>query len=385
MGGVEGVFEVQRPGSPATQSLSFLMPDETTHSDRDPLGFLGAGDGPQRESALRRVFHQIAADASEAIVVTEPELAPPGPRILWVNRAFTDITGYERTDVLGETPRLLQGPDTEAAVLDRLRRRLSNEERFEGETVNYRKDGTPYVNHWSVAPVRGPDGALVYWVSIQRDVTEKRQLEEEVVRTLDEERRRIGRALHDSVGSLVTAASMRLENLAHREATDAPLRDQLTDIRETIRDSYDRLRRISQGLSPVDLSDGQLSLALQRLASNTPQCEVHWDVDLDAVLADLDLHALENLYWIVYEAVTNAERHADPDTIEIWAACDDDSSESRLRLGVTDDGDGFDVGAASEEAWGLRLMKYRADLIGGTVQVESEPGAGTRVACHLYP
>lgn len=351
----------------------------------DSLQYLMQNGDVRNERDLRRILHRVAKDASEAIMLTDTELEKPGPRILWVNPAFTEITGYERTEVLGKTPRILQGPDTEESVLRRLRRRLEAGERFEGETVNYRKDGTPFVNHWSIAPVHGAGEEIEYWVSVQRDVTEKRALEEEVVRTLDEERRRIGGNLHDSVGSLVTAASMRLENFIHRESLEPSQEESLEKIRSTIKDTYESLRRISQGLSPVDLSDGGLAEALQRLASTTPNCRYEVDIDLDDRLSPLDVEDLLNLYWIVYEAVTNADQHADADVIRIRAHDDEDErGESVVELSVVDDGIGFSVDDAQEDSWGLRLMKYRADLLGADVTVDSTPGEGTRIDCRLY-
>jgi PAS domain S-box-containing protein len=351
----------------------------------DPLEFLIANGDVRDERDLRRILHRVAKDASEAITLTDTKLEKPGPRILWVNPAFTEITGYERTEVLGKTPRILQGPDTEESVLRRLRRRLEAGERFEGEALNYRKDGTPFINHWSIAPVCREDGGIDYWVAVQRDVTEKRKLEEEVVRTLDEERRRIGRDLHDSVGSLVTAASMRLENFIHRESLEPSQEEDLRDIRSTIKETYESLRRISQGLSPVDLSEGELSNALQRLASNTDNGRYHADIDLDVWLSSLDVDDLLNLYWIVYEAVTNAERHADASSIHIRASRSEDGrGETVLHLVVEDDGTGFSREAVQGESWGLRLMKYRADLLGGDVTIESSPGEGTCVDCVLH-
>ena len=351
----------------------------------DPLQYLMQNGDVRDERDLRRILHRVAKDASEAITLTDTKLEKPGPRILWVNPAFTEITGYERTEVLGKTPRILQGPDTEESVLRRLRRRLEAGERFEGEALNYRKDGTPFINHWSIAPVRREDGGIDYWVAVQRDVTEKRELEEEVVRTLDEERRRIGRDLHDSVGSLVTAASMRLENFIHRESLEPSQEESLETVRSTIKETYESLRRISQGLSPVDLSEGGLSDALQRLVSNTPNGRYDADIDLDARLSELDVDDLLNLYWIVYEAVTNAERHADASDIRIRAYDDEDErGESIVQLSVVDDGIGFSVDDVREESWGLRLMKYRADLLGAEVTIEAAPGEGTCVACSLY-
>lgn len=331
------------------------------------------------EDGLRRIFERIAAEAAEALVVTEATLERPGPRILWVNQAFTDITGYEGAEVLGKTPRILQGPDTDTTVIRRLRRQLEAGERFEGETVNYRKDGSEYINHWSIAPIREANGTVRYWVSVQRDVTEKRRLQREVVRTLDEERRRIGRDLHDSVGSEVIAAAMRLDTLAHQDAVSSDLSRRLQDIRASIVDGYDNLRRLSQGLSPVDLSEGSLTEALERLVSNSPGVQFENAVDLDTVLSDTEIDTLGNLYWIVYEAVTNAQRHAEADAI--WVRVDRDGEW--VRFVVEDDGVGFDVAAAQEAAWGLRVMSYRADLIRAEVEIESTVGEGTRVTCRL--
>jgi PAS domain S-box-containing protein len=110
----------------------------------------------------------------DAAMVTSADLDPPGPVILFVNAAFSEMTGYSSAEVVGKTPRLLQGPATERAVLDRLRERLTAGEPFIGSTINYRKDGTPFEIEWSVTPVRDAAGAVDRFVAIQRDVTERR-------------------------------------------------------------------------------------------------------------------------------------------------------------------------------------------------------------------
>lgn len=359
--------------------------DSTTEEIDDPIQFLVANGNVNDERELRQIFHYAALDASESILLTDTELEEPGPRILWVNPAFTETTGYERTEVLGKTPRLLQGPDTDESELRRLRRRLNAGERFEGETVNYRKDGTPFVNHWSISPVRGNDGEIEYWLSLQRDVTEKRKLEEEVLRTLDEERHRIGRTLHDSVGSLVTAASMQLGNFIHQESLPPSQEEALENVRSTMKEAYEILRGISQGLSPVDLTEGSLAEGLQRLAATTSICRYDPEIDLDTRLSALETDDLLNLYWVVYEAVTNARQHADATAIRIRAyEGEDERKEQVVHLVVEDDGVGFSMDDVQEGAWGLRLMKYRADVLGANVSIESTPGDGTRVECTLY-
>ncbi len=95
------------------------------------------------------------------------------------------MTGYEADEIVGETPRILQGPRTDRAVLDRLRRELESARPFSGQTFNYRKVGTEYVLDWAIAPVVDATGQLTHYVSVQRDATERR-IEEQRLRDSEE-------------------------------------------------------------------------------------------------------------------------------------------------------------------------------------------------------
>ena len=128
---------------------------------------------PERLEVLRQAVDQ----AYNAVVITSAELDPPGPRFLYVNQAFCDMTGYRAEEVLGQTPRILQGSRTDRAVLDRLRQQLSAGEDFHGSTVNYRKDGTAYLLEWNITPVRDEHGRTECFVSVQRDVTRRAEAE----------------------------------------------------------------------------------------------------------------------------------------------------------------------------------------------------------------
>ena len=131
--------------------------------------------------AVGHALFRTAADQSfNAITVTRAEAGEPPGEIVYVNEAFTDMTGYEAEEVLGETPGMLQGPKTDPEVLDRLDRKIQRGERFHGETVNYRKDGSEFVIEWTVVPLEqagGTDqaGATTYHVAVQRDVTAQRE------------------------------------------------------------------------------------------------------------------------------------------------------------------------------------------------------------------
>jgi diguanylate cyclase (GGDEF)-like protein/PAS domain S-box-containing protein len=118
--------------------------------------------------------------AREAVLITTAQLDPPGPEIVYVNEAFCRMTGYAREEVIGATPRILQGSKTDRPQLDRLRRQLSLGEPFDGEIVNYRKDGSEYVIEWYIVPLRNRAGEITHWMASQRDVTERKVLEEQL-------------------------------------------------------------------------------------------------------------------------------------------------------------------------------------------------------------
>lgn len=119
----------------------------------------------------------------DSILITELELEKPGPQIVYVNNGFTKITGYSREEVIGKTPRILQGPKTDQDVLDRLKNRLKNGRAFFGQTVNYRKDGTEFINQWDIHPLTDAEGNITHWVSYQHDITERKRAEEKIVNT----------------------------------------------------------------------------------------------------------------------------------------------------------------------------------------------------------
>lgn len=122
------------------------------------------------ESAIRQDY--------DSILITELGLDAPGPLIVYVNDGFTRITGYSREEVIGKSPRILQGPKTDRAVLDKLKDALQKGHSFFGQTVNYRKDGSEFVNQWDIHPLENEAGEITHWVSYQHDITTKKKSEQ---------------------------------------------------------------------------------------------------------------------------------------------------------------------------------------------------------------
>ena len=131
----------------------------------------------QRSEESLRLLNSAMLQSKEAILITDSNLDPPGPAIIFVNPAFTRMTGYTGEDVIGKTPRILQGPRTDRRVLSRLRKNMEQGEPFEGEAINYRKDGTEFNVEWQVAPIRGEGGEITHFVATQRDITARKKTE----------------------------------------------------------------------------------------------------------------------------------------------------------------------------------------------------------------
>ena len=135
---------------------------------------------PITAADLSSLIGQMAEHTRDAILITEGRpIDGEGPRILYVNPAFTRMTGYTAEEVLGRTPRLLQGPRTSRAELDRVRVALENWQPVRVELQNVRKDGTDCWVELDITPVMGPSGWYEYWLSVQRESGERQRFDEQ--------------------------------------------------------------------------------------------------------------------------------------------------------------------------------------------------------------
>ena len=113
----------------------------------------------------------VIESAPESILITCANLDDPGPLILYANPAFERMTGWTKSEVVGKSPRFLQGPKTDLQVFSDLKKRLYEDELWEGETINYKKDGSEFWMEWSIVPLKDREGNVYQYLAIQRDVS----------------------------------------------------------------------------------------------------------------------------------------------------------------------------------------------------------------------
>ncbi|GMQ29596.1 PAS domain S-box protein [Algoriphagus confluentis] len=127
------------------------------------------------EQRQLHLFKKAINSTTDAIIMTEGEpLDEPGPKIIYVNQAFTKVTGYTSEEILGKNPRILQGPDSNPEQIKEMGEKLRNWESTEVTMVNYTKEGKPFWVNFAISPVGTEKGKPSHWISVQRDVTEQK-------------------------------------------------------------------------------------------------------------------------------------------------------------------------------------------------------------------
>lgn len=119
------------------------------------------------------------AQSFSAVMITTVDTTGLGPVIVYANAALCQMTGYSEAELIGQSPRILQGPATDNKVLQHLRHCLKEGLYFEGAAINYRKNGETYHVEWNISPVHDDAGLVQYFVSMQRDVTARVHAEQQ--------------------------------------------------------------------------------------------------------------------------------------------------------------------------------------------------------------
>jgi PAS domain S-box-containing protein len=219
-----------------------------------------------------------------------------------------------------------------------------------------------------------------FWLTMLQDATARRQLEREVLEASNREQQRIGNDLHDGLGQELTGIALLLRGLENRAEREAPaLSPSVEEVALLVNDAIFTTRALARGLSPVTFDRGGLALALEELARRLSamfhidvRCEA--DDSLDRGLASVNaLH----LYRIAQEAVTNAAQHGQSSKVSLSLRCDGD----RGLLRIEDNGSGFNPSTQQSKGLGLRIMHYRAQMMAGSLRIESARALGTVVSC----
>jgi two-component system, NarL family, sensor histidine kinase UhpB len=256
-------------------------------------------------------------------------------------------------------------------------------------------DGLPGIFEHRIMPIveSGVVRSLTVAVTDVTERTERKQLEREIIEIANREQQRIGSDLHDGLGQELTGIALMLKGVVTqlRKEGSAAHRD-VEEVIGLVNNAIDSTRTLARGLSPVGSGRGDLGAAIQNLAARVSERSgvrvvSHLDCEEPLPLSEA---AAAHVYRIVQEALTNAMRHSGAREVSIRLKTSDDE----LHLRVSDDGRGFehwsrgrgdvpsgDLPADGPGGMGLKIMRYRAQMLGGDLVIETNGSGGTSVSC----
>lgn len=303
-----------------------------------------------------------------------------GMIVSW-NAGAERIYGYSAAEAIGQTIFLICPPDAIAEAQRNLER-VEQGIRIEPfESQRLRKDGRKISVSVSISPIRDAAGRVIGASRISRDITQQRLLQREVLEIAAREQQRIGQDLHDGAGQELTGLAMLAaqlsEDLSALKLTQAAAAAKIV---RGLEEALDHVRALAKGLVPVEVDAEGLMAALAELAARTDELGgVRCEFRCDEPVSIGDNQTATQLYRLAQEAVTNALKHARAHKIVI----DLIAAENVVTLSVADDGQGFSESLASTAGSGLRIMRYRAELMGAEFRLARNEPHGTVVACTL--
>lgn len=328
----------------------------------------------ERVADVTRRLAAIVESSDDAIVSKTLD----GIIVSW-NTGAQRIYGYTAAEAVGKPITMLCAPEHQKDIfrsLERVRRGM-HLEHF--ETTRIRKDGRTIDISLSISPIKGASGEVIGASAIARDITERKTLRREVLEIAALEQRRIGQDLHDGIGQELTGLTMLAQRLVGElAARELPQGGVASKIHSGLEQALSHVRAVSKGLVPVDVDAEGLMAALAGLASATSELHsVACTFECLRPVAIADNQTATHLYRMSQEAVTNAIKHAHPHSIVIRLEVEGE----RTILRVIDDGIGLPAAPEKSAGTGLRIMRYRAELIGGQLEITAARPHGTIVTC----
>jgi PAS domain S-box-containing protein len=324
--------------------------------------------------------YKAALDAHSIVAITDPS-----GKITYVNDKFCEISKYSREELIGQDHRIINSGHHPKAFFRKLWLTITHGQVWKGEICNRARDGSLYWVDTTIFPFLDEQQQPVQYIAIRTDITSRKieekqraSLEKQILEVSERERRRIGHDLHDGLGQHLAGIELMIEALERKLLLpdNAALASQISN---HVRDAIRQTKALAKGLSPVEMSADGLMSALAELARTVQEI---FRVQVEFVAAESilipDNSMATHLFRIAQEAVSNAVKHARATSVTIRL----ELLEQTLVLTICDDGTGFDP-SPHFDGMGLRIMSYRAGVMGGTLNIQSESGKGTTVCCTI--
>lgn len=352
-----------------------------THDELEQHVYLRTKDFRDSEERFRATFDQAAVGIAH--------VSADG-KFLRVNQKLCEIVGYTPDELMARTFQEVTYPEDLDADLENVRRMLLGDiKTYSMEKRYYRKDKSLVWINLTVSLVRDDAGQPKYFISVIEDISRRKNAEEQLrsegqllVTLLDlqeQERQMVAHDIHDGFVQDVVGAHMHVQSI-HGETDSATIDSSVALVAALLEKAIAEGRRLIRDLRPIVLDESGVIEAILHLIADKQKNEgftvafAH-DVKFDR----LDTRLEGTVFRIVQEALNNVTHHGQVD----HAAVQITQANGTLQLVVRDRGVGFDPEQVSPDRFGLRGIRERARLFGGTATIESVPAEGTTVTVKL--
>lgn len=341
-------------------------------------------DREQTEEQLRKTMQQLrqlAENITDAFWIRDSDPATAG-RMVYVSPAYEKIWGRSCKELYQSPHAWLEAvhpEDRETVAQAMLTKQATGEYNQEYRIV--RPDGAWRWIRDRAFPIHDSSGKVIRIVGIAEDTTDRHRLEREILEISDREQARIGQDLHDGLCQQLVSLGFDNNSLEQQLSAHAPAEvAAVQKMGQVLDDAIAEARALARGLFPVQLEADGLSLALRQLAAGVgARARVHCRLDCPQPVLIRDNTVATHLYRIAQEAVNNAVKHSRAGSILIELKI----NQNRIELKVSDNGIGIPISRHPAGGMGLHIMNYRAQAIGGTLNIERGARHGTLVSCSL--
>jgi PAS domain S-box-containing protein len=328
------------------------------------------------EAAMKERYETLFENVKDMVFTHDPR-----GRITSVNKTGEQFLHRRREEILGKNLASFVVDDQREALKEWLDQVSRGSELAATEWDFINPGGASRRVEISALLVKEADSAPEV-ESVARDITERKRLEREILQISNREQRRIGHDLHDGVCQQLAAIAYRVDMLADQlQEKKLGESSEAERIGSLLNEAMAQTRSVARGLFPVRLEEEGLVSALEEVAINASQLfRIRCDFACAAPEPKLETNTALHLYYIAQEAVLNGAKHGNASAVSVVIA----RQQERFTLTVQDNGRGFDLAAAQSGGMGIRIMRYRAQMIGATLDLKSRPGQGTQITCAFH-
>ncbi len=361
----------------------------------------------QKEEEQRlKLLETVITQTKDAVVITDTDTSEhPIPNIIFVNEAFTKMTGYKPKEVIGKSPIMFAGPKADRKELEKLSNAIQKYKECFIETISYKKNGTEYWVNFSMIPVTNKDGEHTHWISIQRDVTKEKEQQserEQLIRELTQNNKDLKQfsyitshnfraPLSNLTGLLNLLDDVPVENEELQEILNG-FRRSTQLLNETIDDLVkvviikDNPSILKESVSIIEIFENVFFQLSNQINLHKPNLKIEIDPELCITINKAYMES------IILNLVSNALKYRSPEkTPKITIKAFD--KDNFVNLVIKDNGIGIDLEKNHDKIFGLYqrfhdhpdskglglyLVKSQIEAMGGSIEVESQVNKGTQ-------